>query len=188
MNRFLVSAAVTAISAVLVVSASGCFPSLEKDPDFPKYFTKRIPGNTFQAKVEGDRLYGVDVELKKDGSTYRGRSKIGIIDLRSNGETIEGDMGNGRTELHVTDGPDGLSGKGMIGGGLSHFDLSDDRFSGTIGNCNYDLAKNQDSGVWYEGLSTCNGIGGYTRLALPADFPKLPADERAVMLAVFLGH
>ncbi len=188
MNRLFSFASSIALSSVLVVSASGCFPSLEKDPDFPKYFTKRLPRTTFQARLDGERLHGVDIEVKKDGNTYRGRSFVGTIDLRSDGEKIEGDMGSGRTELHVDAIPGGITAKGMISGAISDFDITETRFKGTIGPCNYDMGRNAQTGVWYEGASNCNGIGGETSIALPENFAQLPPDEQAVMLAVFLGH
>ena len=178
--------------AIAAASIAGCFPALEKDPDFPKYFTKKVPGNTVQARLEGDRLYGADVEVKKDAGTYRGHSGAGVVDLRATtsaeGTKIDGDSGNGRTELYVTEIEGGVSAKGMIGGTVSHFDLTPSSFTGTVGSCTYDLRFSEQSRPYYEGNSRCTGGGGGTRVALPEKFAELPLDEKAVFVAVFLGQ
>lgn len=178
---------------LLAASIAGCFPALEKDPEFPNYFTKKVPGNTVQARLDGDRLYGADVEVKKDAGTYRGHSGAGVVDLRATpsaeGTKIDGDGGSGRTEFYVTEAADGgISAKGLINGTVSHFDLTPSSFTGTVGNCTYDLRFTEQSRPYYEGNSRCVGGGGGTRVALPQKFVDLTIDEKAVFVAVFLGH
>ncbi len=149
-----------ALLTLLAGALAGCFPALEEDPNFPRYFTKKVPGDTTQARLEGDRLYGSEVEMRKEGDTYRGNSAHGIIDLRASvtasGESrIEGEMGTGRTELYVREIPGGLTAQGLIAGTMSHFDLTPTRISGTIGACVYDLRQNAESRPYYEGLTHC---------------------------------
>jgi hypothetical protein len=180
------------VLAMLGTSLAGCFPALEKDPDFPKYFTKKLPGNTIQARLDGNRLYGASVEVKKDGNTYRGNGAGGLVDLRSSasedGMRIDGDIASGRTELYVTGATNQLSAKGLVSGAVSHFDVTPDSLTGTIGTCTYDLRKNADTLPYYEGNSRCAGGGGGTRVALPEKFDEMGLDDRAVFLAVFLSR
>ena len=179
-------AAATAVS-LLVAGCAALFPSIEKDPDFGQYFTLRASGTAEQAKLSEDRLYGAEIELAKKPDGYRGRSQIGIIDLRIEDDRIVGSAGSGRTELYVHEGDKLLSIKGNYAGKLGELEVRPGSIKGMLGSCQYDLSREKDS-VWYTGKRACDGGVSGAQLALPTAFPSRPVTERALMLAVFLGR
>ena len=185
-SRTFPALAATAVS-MLVAGCAGLFPSIEKDPDFDQYFTLRTSGTAEQAKLSDDRLYGSEVEIAKKTDGYRGRTPIGIIDLRIEENSIVGSSGSGRTELYVDEGDHLLRIKGNYAGKLGEIELRERTLKGMIGSCQYDLAKANDS-VWYIGKRACDGGVSAAQLALPKAFESRPMTERALLLAVFLGR
>jgi hypothetical protein len=189
MKQSLAVVATLSLSAVSM-GAMGCaalFPSIEKDPDFGQYFTMRASGNAEQAKLSEDRLYGPDIELSKKPDGFRGRSQVGIIDLRIEENRIVGSSGPGRTELYVEENNRTLLIKGNYAGKLGEIELRPESLKGMMGSCQFDLSKAQDS-VWYTGGRSCDGGRSAVQLALPAALESRSAVERALMLAVFLGR
>ena len=92
--------------ALLVISAiaGGCasmFIPVEQQPDFGRYFTMSLLGDTEQARVDGARLHGADLEVSREPDGYRGTGRSGPIDLRTSSRKIVGMVGTGSTELFV---------------------------------------------------------------------------------------
>src|SRR5205814_171538 len=89
---------------------------VEQQPDFGQYFTLSVLGGTEQAKLEGPRLHGAGLEVSHLDGGYRGTGRSGVIDLRTEGNKISGNVGAGSTELYVDDGLQGLPGLGTPAG------------------------------------------------------------------------
>jgi hypothetical protein len=160
---------------------------LERQSDFGDYFTLRLPDRTEQARLEGRRLYGADIELEHLRDGYRGTVRSGLIDLRTDGEKIYGSVGTGHTELHVEEVPGSLFLTGMYAGRLGELEVRADRVKGTIGQCTYDMSRHPEA-PWYQGTRLCQGRFGGAELAFPLSLARRSVHERAVLLAVFLGR
>lgn len=175
---------------VWVLLSLGCasaFAPVEKQPDFGKYFTMSMLGDTEQAKLEGPRLYGAGLEVSRFDDGYRGIGRSGVIDLHTAANKISGSVGAGSTELFVEDGPQGLHVQGRFGGRMSDLAVQPHRVAGTIGRCQYDLQRPGGQGPWYEGQRACSGAVAGVRLALPGALASMAPIDRAALLAIFLA-
>jgi hypothetical protein len=175
------------VVALAAVGCAGTFAPVDQQPDFGQYFTMSVLGGTEQAKLEGPRLHGADLEVSRFEGGYRGMGRSGVIDLRTEGKKITGNVGAGSTELYVDDGPDGLHIRGRFAERMSDLAVQPDRLAGTMGRCHYDLRRPGGQGPWYEGQRVCGGANTGVRLALPSALAALSALDRGVLLAVFLA-
>lgn len=179
------------IFVALAVVEGGCPTAIPLTPGHPElahYFTLRTHGTTQQARLEGTRLHGPDVDVVKLEDGYRGQAYIRLIDLRVEDDRIIGMVGPGRTELYVSEIPDGLRVEGLYAGSLGRLELRSDEIAGSLGRCTFDLLRTSTRGFWYEGRAVCGGSVMSAQLALPDELPKRPLLERALLTAVFLGR
>jgi hypothetical protein len=151
--------------------------------------TLRTPGNLSTATFDGARIFGPELEIARDGDTYRGRSSRGLVDLRSESGTIEGVVGSGRTELHLEDEEaGGFRVRGINGGKLGELEVRSDRIVGQLGGCAYDLHQASHAcGTTYSGSRSCGGLPQNAELTLPPTVAALEPIDRAALLAIFLG-
>jgi hypothetical protein len=175
------------LGLVLTTGCAGMLTPLEKRPDFGQYFTLRMSDDTEQAKLDGARLYGPELELTRTAGGYRGRGPSGTIDLRTEGKKIAGTVGAGSTELYLDDAAGTLLVKGRYADRMSELEVRADRVRGTIGRCQYDLQRPDPKAAWYEGRRACNGAVTGVELALPTALASMPAVDRGLLVAVFLA-
>jgi hypothetical protein len=166
---------------------AGMFVPVEQQPDFGQYFTMSMLGNTEQAKLEGPRLHGADLEVSRTAAGFRGVGRSGAVDLHAQGGTIAGTVGAGSTELHVEVEGGGLRIRGRYADKLSDLAVQPERVTGSMGRCHYDLQRAHARDPWYEGQRACGGSLVGVKLALPAALAALPAADRAALLAIFLA-
>jgi hypothetical protein len=175
------------MGALAALGCAGMMTPVEQQPDFGQYFTMSLQGSTEQAKLEGPRLHGADLEVSRLDGGYRGVGRSGTIDLRTDGKKITGNVGAGSTELYVDEGPDGLHIRGRFAERMSDLTVQPDRVAGTMGRCQYDLRRQGGQGPWYEGQRVCGGSGTGVRLALPSALASMSPIDRGALLAVFLA-
>jgi hypothetical protein len=175
------------LGLLLAAGCAGMLTPVEQRPDFGQYFTLRMADDTEQAKLEGARLHGPDLELTRTADGYRGRGPSGTIDLRTDGKKIAGTVGAGSTELYLDEGAGALVVKGRYADRMSELEVRADRVRGTIGRCQYDLQRTDPKAAWYEGRRACQGALTGVQLALPAALAAMPAVDRGLLLAVFLA-
>ena len=174
---------------LLMTAAMGCasaFQPLERQSDFAQYFTLRLADRTEQAKLQGARLFGAEIELQRLSDGYRGQVRGGLVDLRSGGGKIFGSVAAALTDLHVEGLADEIFISGLYAGRLGELTVAPERIKGTIGACSYDLGRHPDQ-TWYVGQRSCLGQITSAQLAVPAALAARRPDERALLLAVFLG-
>jgi hypothetical protein len=155
----------------------------------PETMTLRTPGDLSHVTFDGARLFGPQIEIARDGASYRGRSPHGLVDLRSHDDTIQGVVGSDRTELHLERfESDGFRVRGLNGGTLGELEVRSDRIVGQLGGCSYDLHHASAAcGATYSGMRSCGGLPQPAELALPPSVVALEPLDRAVVLAIFLG-
>jgi hypothetical protein len=178
---------VSGVCALAALGCAGLMTPVEQRPDFGQYFTISLPGGTEQARLEGTRLYGSDLEVSRLEGGFRGMGRSGVIDLHTQGNKISGNVGSGSTELYVDEGPEGLHIRGRFAERMSDLSVRPDRVAGSIGRCHYDLNRLGGQGPWYEGQRVCGGANAGIRLALPSALASLAPIDRGVLLAVFLA-
>ena len=171
----------------MALGCAGAFLPVEQQPDFGQYFTMSMAGDTEQAKLEGSRLHGAGLEVSRFDTAYRGTGRSGVIDLRTEGNKISGNVGAGSTELFVEDGPQGLHIRGRFAERMSDLAVQPDRIRGTIGRCQYDLERPGGQGPWYEGQRVCGGAASGVRLAFPGALASMAPIDRAALVSVFLA-
>ncbi len=176
--------------AGLLAVASGCASWPASEPggaDEGRYFTLRTARDISQAKLEGHYLYGpnIDIALLPDGC--RGHAVGGLIDLRASEDRIFGTAGTGPAELHYEQTPERLVMSGLYNGRLGTFEVSNERISGSIGGCTYQLERVRAPVARYYGRRSCGRSIGSAELDVPHDLDRRSVAVRAVLLAVFLG-
>jgi hypothetical protein len=155
----------------------------------PETMTLRTPGQLTSATLDGTRLFGPDLEVARYGDAYRGHSSLGVVDLRSRDDLIEGVVGSGRTELHLESvDANGFRVRGLNAGKLGELEVRSDRIVGQLGGCAYDLREASNAcGARYSGQRVCKGLPEVAELTLPPTVVALDPIGRAALLAIFLG-
>ena len=102
-----------AIALPLAACAAPLPPNAPESP--PETLTLRTPGDLSTATLDGTRLFGPDIEIARYGDSYRGRSRKGLVDLRSENGTLQGTVGSGRTELRLEQEEGGFRVRGING-------------------------------------------------------------------------
>jgi hypothetical protein len=153
------------------------------DNDGDRYFSMG-PGNAFSLKLEGQRLFGPDLDVVKTPEGYRGQLRGKVIDLRLEGGRITGTIGGDpfdhHTDLHVEQLPDGVLVQGIFADGLTRLEFGPDRLKGNIGNISYDLIRHDMTALRYESRSRQGWLD------LPSSLIKRPVDEQVLWLMLFL--
>ena len=179
-----------ALATALPLSACAApYPANAPPEAQPETILLRTPGELASATLDGERLHGPQIEVSRYGDTYRGRSPKGLVDIRSQNDTIEGVVGSGRTELHLENYEGGgFRVRGMNAGTLGDLELRSDRIVGQLGGCSYDLRQASNAcGMTYSGQRSCGGLPQLAELTLPPTVVALQPLDRAALLAIFLG-
>ena len=115
-----------------------------------EHFTLRSPGGFEEIALEGERLFGPNIEIVRYDNSYRGRVRELTVDLRFTENLIEGTIGNARTELYVERFPDGFGVRGLFGGRIGQFRMQSDRLEGRLGGRAFVLRKSEDDARVYQ--------------------------------------
>jgi hypothetical protein len=176
----------------VAAAALGCAhqpqTAYERSADDSQYFTLRTARGTEQIRLEGDRLFGPDVEVSRLSDGFRGHVGKRMVDLRTADMKVFGSIGSDHTELHVEERPDGFVLKGMYGGSLGSIEMLASRVLGSIGSCSYDMVRAAAETPRYTGRRACLGRVSTVEMFLPADLHTRSAVDRAAMMALFLGN
>jgi hypothetical protein len=150
----------------------------------------RSPGGFDELALEGDRIFGPNIEVTRYGDTYRGAVRQQFLDLRVRENLIEGTVGNGRTELRVEKIADGFGVRGLFGGRLGQFLMKADLLEGRMGGRAFVLRRSENDPLVYQSVAGAGALSarGSTELTFPASFASRPIEERAALLAIFLGR
>jgi hypothetical protein len=173
--------------ALIAAGCAGLMTPVEQQPDFGLYFTMSMLGNTEQARLDGTRLHGADLEVSRFEGGFRGTGRSGAIDLHTDGNKVAGTVGAGSTELYVDSTPDGIHIRGRFSEKMSDLIVEPDKVAGSMGRCQYDLSRPGGRGPWYEGQRACGSAVAGVKLALPAALSALSPTDRGALLAVFLA-
>ncbi len=171
-------------------AAMGCASagsSQQSGPDNAQYFTMRTAVSTETIRLDGDRLFGPNVEVSRLSDGFRGHVGDRLVDLRTEESKVFGSIGSAHTELYVEDRPTGIAIKGMYGGTLGTIELLTEKVAGSIGQCTYDLVRVAPDQYRYTGRRACRGRVGSAEIELPQDLGRRPAVDRAALMAMFLG-
>ena len=152
-----------------------------------QYFTLRTAASTEQVRLEGNRLFGPDVEVSRMTEGFRGHVGNRMVDLRTSEMKVFGSIGSAHTELYVEEKPGGFVLKGLYGGKLGTIELLSDKMAGSIGGCSYDMVR-AGTEFRYTGRRVCRGMVGTAEIFLPADLATRPPEDRAALIALFLGQ
>jgi hypothetical protein len=177
----------------LAFFAAGC-TGAQRDPCAPErpveHFTLRSPGGFEEIALQGDRLFGPDMQIVRYDNAYRGNLRALTVDLRVTENLIEGTIGNARTELHIDRFPDGFTVRGLFGGLIGQFRMQADRIEGRMGGRAFVLRKSEEDPSVYRSITGAGELTGRgsTDLTLPASFATRPTEEQATLLALFLGR
>jgi hypothetical protein len=156
-----------------------------------QYLTVRTAGTSNQlALASNGGISGPRMQLAVTQNGYRGIADDQMVDLRSNGEHIQGTIHERVVDLHVSI-PDegGVRARGMFGGMLGRLEATPLAIVSSLGFCHYELYA---IGQRYEGQRACGPSGRMPLvrpaiIELPAGFERLPRDRQAMLLAVLLG-
>ena len=157
----------------------------------PEYAITQSGGSVVQTTVDGSRITGPNVMLERDEKGMRGQGPLGVVDLRKEGETLRGFIGQQPTELHLEHGETGgFLMRGMFGGILSSLEVTPETIQGQLGRCQYNLRRYpSDTGVAYNGRRFCGAnIIEPTTITLSPTINALPPLERAALMAILLGR
>jgi hypothetical protein len=143
-----------------------------------------VPGETRAMQLSaGGEVSGQSFQLRPTAGGYRGTAGAAVVDLNSSGEKITGVVGDRIVDLHVRVEGDEVHANGLFAGELGRLDAGPQAIFGYVGRCRYDL---RDAGARFEGTRTCGGTYPAS-LDLPRELANLPADRRAMLLALLLS-
>lgn len=183
----------TRFYAALALFAAGC-SGAPTDPCAPErpveHFTLRSPGGFEELALEGERIFGPNIDVTRYDDTYRGNVRQLFVDLRVRDNLIEGTVGNARTELRIERFPDGFGVRGLFGGRIGAFLLQSDRLEGRMGGRAFVLRRSEDDPLVYRSAAEGGHLTarGSTELTLPSTFKTRPIEQQAALLALFLGR
>jgi hypothetical protein len=181
------------IAFAFAILAAGCGGS-KKDPSAPEppveHFTLRSPGGFEELALEGDRLFGPNIDVVRYDNDIRGKVREQTVDIRISETLIEGTIGNARTELHIEKLPNGFGVRGMFGGRIGQFRMQSHILEGRLGGRAFVLHRSEkDPNLYVSGV----GAGALTargsmEFKVPASFADRPTEQRAALLALFFGR
>jgi hypothetical protein len=173
-----------------VTAAAGCaaLSGAESGGGPGQYFTLRTAVSTETARLDGNRLFGPDVEVSRLTDGFRGHVGSRLVDLRTADMKVFGSIGSALTELYVERRPGGFVMKGMYGGKLGTIEMLADRMAGSIGNCTYDMIRADRETPRYTGRRACRGQVGTAEILFPQDLRSRPPEDQAALTALFLGQ
>jgi hypothetical protein len=180
-----------AIAFVLLAADCSRAPTDPNVPERPvEHFTLRSPGGFDELALEGDRVFGPNIEVTRYGDTYRGAVRQQFLDLRVRENLIEGTVGNGRTELRIEKFADGFGVRGLFGGRMGQFLMREDLLQGRMGGRAFVLRRSENDPFVYQSVVGSGQLTarGSTELILPCSFTSRPIEERAALLAIFFGR
>jgi hypothetical protein len=152
--------------------------------------TLRAPGETQEMRITTDgRVAGASFQLQATDAGYRGAVHSQIVELRSDGERIRGVVGDRIVDLHVRVDGDVMGANGLFAGRLGRITATPVSISSSFGPCRYELQGDLRASK-YEGSRACMRAPlpfEPASVELPARFGELPADRRAMLLALLLA-
>ena len=157
----------------------------------PEHAISQTGGSVVETTVDGSRITGPNVMLQRDEKGLRGQGPLGVVDLRNEGNTLRGFIGQQPTELHLEPNEKGgFLMRGMFGGILSSLEVTSEHIQGQLGRCQYDLQRYPAAtGVAYNGQRVCGAhIMEPTTITLSPTINGLPPLERAALMAILLGR
>ena len=157
----------------------------------PEHAISQTGGSVVETTVDGSRISGPNVMLQRDEKGMRGQGPLGVVDLRKEGDTLRGFIGQQPTELHLDhDEKGGFLMRGLFGGILSSLEVTPESIGGQLGRCQYNLRRYPaDTGVAYNGRRFCGAnIIEPTTITLSPTINALPPLERAALMAILLGR
>jgi hypothetical protein len=175
---------------VALGAASACAPSAapRAPGEADQYITLVARNVTNQLKIEGNELYGPRVRLSIFSDGIRGvvDDQLASFEAQEGGKIV-GSVGGQVVDLHVRQGPEGLSVNGLFRGQLSDLQVQADGIRGNVARCGYTLrAVGPDPGS-FNGRRSCQGLPEDASLSLPPAFLTMPVTERVVVLATLLA-
>jgi hypothetical protein len=157
----------------------------------PEYAITQTGGSVVQTTVDGNRVYGPNVMLERNEHGLRGHGPLGVVDLRNEGESLRGIIGQWPTELHLehVEGR-GFRMRGMFSGILSSLEVTPERIQGQLGRCQYNLRRYEsEAAVAYNGRRFCGAnMMEPTTITLAPSINDLPPLERAAIITILLGR
>jgi hypothetical protein len=186
------SALKVASSFVLGLGLASCSSGAENQATQspPEFAIVQSPTSVVQVSVDGSRIEGPNVMLERFDGSLRGRGPSGVVDLRREGNSLRGTIGNGPTELYLEPLDDGFVLRGMYSGVLGRLDIRTDRIEGQLGRCQYSLRRYpSELGVAYSGRRICRrGFFEPATLTLSPAVASLEPIDRAAITAILLGR
>jgi len=163
-------------------------PEAQSMPESGRFVLTGIR-NPIVALVTPTGIQGPDVNLGRypdpSGTTaWRGTAFGRDVNLTVKDDGAEGIAAREPFNLHVTQGPDGMTVNGLILGTPSTATVSKARINGGFGRCGYDI---RFQGQAYVGPRNCGGDIIQVGLTLPTLLASWPDAEVATVLALMLS-
>jgi hypothetical protein len=152
------------------------------------YLTLRTIGETREMGPESDGgVRGARFQLRPTREGYWGTSGDALVDMNADGPHIVGVLGDHPINLHLQVEGDALRLQGLFAGRIGSMTIDRQGLSSWLGGCYYDL---QAAGARFEGMRTCRarrGLAEPVSIDIAPGFEALPAERRAMLLALLLG-
>jgi hypothetical protein len=154
------------------------------------YLTLRTLGETREMGAErGGGVLGARFQLQSTNEGYFGIDGLAPVDMNADGEHIVGILGDRLINLHLRVDGNAVAIQGVFGGSLGNLHTDGQVLTSWLGGCYYAL---QSSGPRprMEGTRSCRRSGSIVEpvsLDVSSEFEALPAQRRAMLLALLLG-
>jgi hypothetical protein len=139
-----------------------------------------------EAKVQGDRIFGSEIQIQRYGDEVRGRAFNAPIRLGFEQGRVTGSVGSAPVRLNLSQAEQSVTARGLFAGQQSDLRVDATSITGRIGRCDYDLTL---AGTYYSGFRTCGGasVPIPTTLEVPEGLTDYPEGAKVAVLSLVLA-
>ncbi|AKF79225.1 hypothetical protein SAMN05443572_101225 [Myxococcus fulvus] len=146
----------------------------------------RIARQQYNLVMTADEVTGQDFQVTRTGKGLRGRTYLGVVDVKFEDGAVKGSLGPAAVNLKVKRDGDTLEAEGGFGGRPATVKLTKDELKIYIRDCTYRL-KAREPGRSYAGRRSCDSVTvPESEVWLPDEFLAAGPEEKAALLLLAL--
>ncbi|MFY1829903.1 hypothetical protein ACN47A_28565 [Myxococcus fulvus] len=142
----------------------------------------RIGRQQVNLTMRAEDVTGQDFQVSRKGEGLRGRTAVGLVDVKFEAGAVKGSLGPALVNLKVKRDGDTLQAEGGFGGRPATVKLNKDSLEIYIRDCTHRLSA-REAGRSYAGPSSCNaGSVAESEVWLPDAFLEASPEEKVTLL------
>ncbi|NTX05513.1 hypothetical protein HUA74_28515 [Myxococcus sp. CA051A] len=181
MKRFLSPLRRGVLVAAVVLGAGAAVSAPKQDA-----INLRIAREQYNLVMTADEVTGQDFQVARTPGGLRGRTYLGVVDVKLKDGEVRGSLGSALVNLKVKRDGDTLEAEGGFGGRPASVKLTPDEMKIYIRDCTYRL-KAREPGRSYAGKRSCDmATVPESEVWLPDEFLAASPEEKVTLLLLAL--